>query len=137
MTVTDLLSQLMSATVKFLVTEAGRRIPVVVDGASAARAVEPTLKASRVNVRVTTAADMAVACGALLDDVNAALLTHSGQAALDAAVEGARRRPIGDGGAFGWDRRDGSVAISPLVAATLARFGAATARPRSGAATFV
>ncbi len=122
---------------QFLVAQAGRRLPVVVDGASAARAVEPTLKASRVNVRVTTAADMAVACGALLDDVNAARLTHSGQAALDAAVEGARRRPIGDGGAFGWDRRDGSVAISPLVAATLARFGAATGRVRSGLATFV
>jgi hypothetical protein len=37
-----------------------------------------------------------------------------------------------------WDRRDGSVFISPLVAATLARFGAAQHhRPRTGRATFV
>jgi hypothetical protein len=31
-----------------------------------------------------------------------------------------------------WDRRDGSVFVAPLVAATLARFGAMTAgRPRT------
>ena len=124
------------AAAQFLVTKAGRRIPVLVDGVSSARSLEPTLSASRVRVRVTSAAEMAVACGQFLDGVNAGLVVHSGQGQLDAAVEGARRRPIGDGGAFGWDRRDESVVISPLVAATLARFGAATTRPRSGRATF-
>ena len=121
---------------QFLLAKAGRRIPVIVDGMSSARSLEPTLTAARVQVRVTSAAEMAVACGQFLDGVNAGLVVHSGQAQLDAAVEGARRRPIGDGGAFGWDRRDESVVISPLVAATLARFGAATTRPRSGRATF-
>ena len=57
---------------------------------------------------------------------------------LDAAVAGARRRPIGDAGLWAWDRRDGSVFVAPLVAATLARFGAVTAgRPRSNRAVFV
>ena len=37
-----------------------------------------------------------------------------------------------------WDWRDGSVFVAPLVATTLARFGAVTAgRPRSNRAVFV
>ena len=51
---------------------------------------------------------------------------------------GARRRPIGQAGAFGWDRRDGTVFVAPLVASTLARHGAMIAgRRRTGAACFV
>jgi hypothetical protein len=57
---------------------------------------------------------------------------------LDAAVAGARRRPIGDAGLWAWDRRDLSVFIAPLVAVTLARFGAVTTgKPRSNHAVFV
>ena len=79
-----------------------------------------------------------VACGGFLDDVLAGRLSHAEQPQLNAAVEGARRRPIGDAGAFGWDRRDGAVFVAPLVAATLARFGAVTAgRRKTGAACFV
>jgi hypothetical protein len=51
-------------------------------------------------------------------------LSHPGQAQLDAAVGGARRRPLGDAGLWAWDRRCGSTFLAPLVAATLARFGA-------------
>jgi hypothetical protein len=43
-----------------------------------------------------------------------------------------------DAGLWAWDRRDGSVFVAPLVAVTLARFGAVTAgRPRSNHAVFV
>lgn len=126
---------------QWVVAAAGRRIPVVVDGASPARALEPSLAAQRVSVRVTSAAEMAVACGGFLDDVNGSRLSHGGEgplgSVLAAAVDGARRRAIGDGGAFAWDRRDGSVFLSPLVAVTLARFGASTGRVRTGRATFV
>ena len=62
-----------------------------------------------------------------------ACLSHKDQPQLNAAVEGARRRPIGQAGAYAWDRRDGAVFVAPLVAATLARFGAVTAgRRRTG-----
>jgi hypothetical protein len=44
-------------------------------------------------------------------------LAHPGQAQLDTAVTGARRRPVGDAGLWAWDRRDGSVFVAPLVAA--------------------
>jgi hypothetical protein len=49
-----------------------------------------------------------------------------------------RRSKPGDAGLWAWDRRDGSVFVAPLVAATLARFGAMTAgRPPSNRAVFV
>ena len=62
-------------------------------------------------------------------------LAHPGQAQLDTAVTGARRRPVGDAGLWAWDRRDGSVFVAPLVAVTLAQHGAG--RHRSNHAVFV
>ncbi len=121
---------------QLLVERAGRRIPVVVDGASPAASLVPALQAQKVKTTITTARDMGRACGGFLDDVVAGRLSHSGHPLLDAAVEGARKRPIGDAGAFGWDRSDSAVFVAPLVAASLARFGAVTGR-RSGRATFV
>jgi hypothetical protein len=44
--------------------------------------------------------------------------------ALDAAVAGAAKRPLGD--SWAWARRGLSVDISPLVAVSLARWGHAT-----------
>jgi hypothetical protein len=115
-----------------------RRIPVVIDGASPAATLIPALAAAKVKTVLTTARDMGRAAGGFLDDVNSGRLSHNGEAQLTAAVAGARRRPIGDAGLWAWDRRDGSVFVAPLVAATLARFGAITAgRPRSNRAVFV
>ena len=123
---------------QWLVERAGRRIPVVIDGASAAASLIPALHAQKVKTVVTGARDMGRACGGFLDDVLAGRLSHANQAQLNAAVDGARRRKIGDAGAFGWDRRDRSVLVAPLVAATLARFGAVTAgRRKTGTSCFV
>lgn len=123
---------------EFVAALAGRRIPVVIDGASPAASMVPHLIAQRVKVQTTSARDMANAAGGLLDDALAGRLSHSGQADLDNAVAGARKRPIGDAGQWAWDRRDGSVFVAPLVAVSLARFGAVTAGRRSGgSAVFV
>jgi hypothetical protein len=117
---------------------AGKRVAVVIDGASPAATLIPALAAAKVKTVLTTARDMGRACGGFIDDVTAGRLTHPGQAQLDAAVAGARRRPIGDAGLWAWDRRDGTVFVAPLVAATLARHGAVTAgRPRTNRAVFV
>jgi len=122
---------------EWVVERAGRRSPVVIDGASPAAAMIPHLQARKVKVITTSAQAMAKACGGFLDDVVQARISRTGQPPLDAAVEGCRKRPIGEAGAFGWDRRDGSVVVSPLVAVTLAHFGAVSAgRRRSGRATF-
>ena len=81
---------------------AGKRIPVLIDGASPAATLVAALTVAKVKVLLTTGRDMARACGGFCDDVAAGKLSHAGQPALDAAVAGARRRPIGDAGAFGW-----------------------------------
>jgi hypothetical protein len=121
------------------VTErAGKRIPVVIDSVGPAASLIPALAVAKVRTVVATTRDVVRGCAALVDDVNAGRLSHAGQRDLDAAVSGARKRPVGDAGSWAWDRRDGSVFVAPLVAATLARFGAVTAgRPRTGLATFV
>lgn len=122
----------------FVTERAGRKIAVVVDGSSPAASLIPALTVARVKTVLTTARDMGRACGAFLDDVASGRLSHACQAQLDAAVAGARRRPVGDAGLWAWDRRDGGVFVAPLVACTLARHGAVTAgRPKSNHAVFV
>ena len=72
----------------------------------------------------TSAADMGKACGLFYDDVTAGRLTHAAQPQLDQALAGAKKRNIRDAGAWAWDRKNPETNIAPLVAATLARFGA-------------
>ena len=117
---------------------AGKRVPVVIDGASPAATLIPALAVAKVKTVLTTARDMGRACGGFIDDVSAGRLSHAEQVQLDAAVASARRRPIGDAGLWAWDRRDASTFLAPLVACTLARHGAVTAgRPRTNRAVFV
>lgn len=76
-----------------------------------------------IEVEEVSPAEHAQACGGLLAAIIDATFRHTGQPALDAAVENATRRPYGD--AWAWNRRTASVDISPLVAITLARWAAA------------
>ncbi len=123
--------------VSWLVSSAGRRIPIVVDAASPASSLVPELRARKCNVRVTNAQDMARACGLFEDSVRSDKLSHSGQDSLTNALMGARKRPIRDAGGWGWDRRDPSSVIAPLVACSLALLGAAETRKRvNGGACF-
>jgi hypothetical protein len=80
----------------------------------AAEKVEPVLVSGR---------EMAQACGAFYTAVTdeEPTVRHLGQPELNAAVGGARKRNLAD--AWAWHRRDASVDISPLVAATLAVHG--------------
>jgi hypothetical protein len=121
-----------AAAVSWLSARAGFRIPVLVDSMSPASSLIPGLKVLRARVVATSAGDMAKACGLVYDMAKAGLLRHGGQVALDAAVAGAKKRPIRDAGGWGWDRRDESVNIAPLVAASLAVLGASTVRRKSG-----
>lgn len=121
----------MPSAVQWVWEVARRRTEVLIDGMSPAAAMVPALKGRNVTVRQTTAGDMARACGLLVARANAdePSLTHADrQVALAQAVEGARKRPIGDAGGWGWDRKDPSVDIAPLVAASLALLGAETRR---------
>jgi len=110
---------------------------VVIDGNSPAMALLPELQQAKVKTLVTGARDMATACGGLYDAaMTEGELTHFDQPALNTALASARKRPIGEAGAWGWARKD-TTDITPLVAVTLARHGLMTGkRERSGAATF-
>lgn len=114
-----------AAAVEWLVERAGRRIPVVIDSASPAASMLPALEARKVQVVSGTAPGMAKACGGFFDAAIGDRLTHADQKQLNDAVAGAKKRPIGVAGGWGWDRRDPSVNIAPLVSVTLAHFGAA------------
>jgi hypothetical protein len=74
---------------------------------------------------LVTGRQYAQACGALFDDVTVRRIAHRGQPAFDDAVVAARRRTAGD--AWQWSRPAAGVDPSPLIAATLARWGWANA----------
>lgn len=117
-----------AAAVAWIGSRATRRMPVVIDNASPATGMAPDLKALGLNVVLSTAGDMARWCGLLVNRAAAGTVSHGGQQAVTEALEGARKRPIRDAGGWGWDRRDETVNIAPLVAFTLAVGSAATKR---------
>jgi hypothetical protein len=79
---------------------------------------EPKLLAPVVETKTR---EVAQATGQFYDAVAEQGLSHLDQAPLAAALAGAQKRPLGD--AWAWARRIPSVDISPLVAATLAKWG--------------
>jgi phage terminase large subunit-like protein len=117
----------VAAVVDWLVDRAGRR-PVIIDALSPASALIPDLKALRINVRQSTAGDMVKACGVFENRAKTGTLTHADQPSVNEAVDGGRKRMIRDAGGWGWDRKDPTAQIYPIVAATLALFGASSTR---------
>jgi hypothetical protein len=81
-------------------------------------------EARRLKVPITqpSVPEYASACQSVLDKITRQELGHRGGKALDAAIAGAVKRPIGDGG-WGWARRSATVDVSPLIGATLALWG--------------
>ncbi len=110
-------------------TRRNRRSRVVVQRSSPAGSLAPSMRDRGIVTIDPTAADYAAACGALHDLVTLAGLRHAGQPELDVAVRHARTKPAGD--SWVWNRRTPSVDISPLVAVTLACWGAQQ-KPRAG-----
>jgi phage terminase large subunit-like protein len=80
------------------------------------------------DVVVTLAAasgrDMAIASGQFFDAVmeSSPKLRHTDQPQMNVALSVARKRPLG--GAWAWNRKDATSDITPVVAATLALWGA-------------
>jgi hypothetical protein len=68
------------------------------------------------------AREMSSACAQFLQAATDSRdLRHLGQAEVNAALAGARKRPLGD--SWAWTRKGSGVDISPLVACTLALWG--------------
>lgn len=91
---------------------------VHLDPTGPAGALLPDLQARGVEVYLTGARDMAQACGLFFNAVSDGNLRHLDDPNLNAALEVAQRRPLGD--AWAWARRRSVGDIAPLVAATLA-----------------
>lgn len=99
---------------------------ILCDGASPAAALLRRLEELGLEVEVVSANEHAQACGMLFDLVEQDELRHLGTDELRSAVRGAATRPLGE--AWAWKRTASSADISPLVAVTLAVFGAAARR---------
>lgn len=102
--------------------------PVFLDPKSPAGALLVDLVEAGIVTEDVTPQQHAQACGGLLAavtfDGEGLRFKHTNQPHLNAAVHGATRRVYGD--AWAWSRRNSKVDISPLVAVTLARWGALT-----------
>ena len=94
-------------------------LSVVVDGNGFAGRMN--LEALGLPLQTVDTGTFAGACGGFFDAVVDGTIRHIGQTPLDAAVAAARKRNIGD--TWAWARRVG-LDMTPLVAATLARWGA-------------
>jgi hypothetical protein len=120
-----------AAAIEWIDERTLRRTPIVIDNVSPAAAFIPELKRRGKNVISSSAWDMGKACGLAVARAKAGTVTHGAQDSVTEALKGARKRPIRDAGGWGWDRRDETVNIAPLVAWTLAVFGAVSQRRRT------
>jgi len=94
---------------------------VVVDEVGPAGSLVAPLEAAELEVVKPSTRARAAADSGLFDAVVQGSLRYVPRPALDAAVAGAAKRPLGD--SWAWARRGLSVDISPLVAVSLARWG--------------
>lgn len=95
---------------------------VVVDERSPAASLLDEFAKVKVKVTTTSARDMAKACGQFYDGVMDARLKHTDQPQVNVALSVAGKRPLGD--AWAWNRKNSNADITPLVAETLALWGA-------------
>jgi hypothetical protein len=95
---------------------------VVCDGFGPAAAIANRLDDAGITIRRMDSGDYGKACGLFVDMVGEKTMRHLGQTELDAAIRGARARPLID--RWAWSRTKSTINISPLVAATLALWSA-------------
>jgi hypothetical protein len=102
-----------------------RPICVVIDEKSAAAMFIQDLRNRGVRVETANTSNLAEATaqfyGRTLPD--SLTIRHPGQAVLNAAMSGAKKRDLGGDGAWAFTRRDVTVDVSPLIAVTLAAWG--------------
>lgn len=103
---------------------------VAYDPSGPANWIKPKIEAAGVKTLEVSGRAMGQACSAMDADVNARSVAVRRHPDLEAAVRSAVKKPQGD--VWVWDRRDGSVDVSPLVAVTLAWWAAAQAQPVEG-----
>lgn len=94
---------------------------LVIDRTDPAMALVPDLLAADIEPETTSAAQKVAACGGFYQDAIDHKLAHTGDPLLGEAISAAGRREV-KGGGWAWQ----GFGISPLEAATLARWGLLT-----------
>lgn len=97
-------------------------VAVVLDAVGPAGSLMPDLLAAGVRVVSTNMRDFSAACVRFYDAVGQGTVTHRRQPVLTLAVGAARTRKLGE--SWAWARSTTAVDISPLVAVSLALWGA-------------
>jgi len=96
---------------------------IICDGNGPAASLIGPLAKAGIDVKVTATKELAQACGGIYDAFEEETAHHLDQEEVNAAIKGAAKRPLQD--AWAWSRKSSAVDISPLVAVTLALWGAA------------
>lgn len=96
-------------------------VGIDVAGQSPAAVLERPLTRAGIPLHRFDLADVTGSAADLVAAVKAGTVRHVPHPAIDAAIAGARRRLL-TGGAWSWDRRDAATDVSPLEAATFARW---------------
>jgi len=103
------------------------KAPVVIDRGGPAASAIPKLEQFGAKVRMIPISELCSACGDFFDAAHHNQLTHRGDYRLTDAVASASKRKVGD--RWVWRRR-AEADISPLMAATMARWGVTTGASR-------
>jgi hypothetical protein len=99
------------------------KCPVIIDRSNPAASVLPRLDKANVKNRLIPLPEYASACGDLYDAVTSHRLSHQGDYRLTDAVTAATKRKVGN--RWVWLPRGGAD-LTPLEAATIARWGVLT-----------
>jgi hypothetical protein len=97
-------------------------VAVVCDSLGPAASLLTQCSKHGVDVTMTSAREYAQGCEVFFDTLEQQALRHLGTRELSAALKGAATRSLGD--AWAWSRKSSGIDISPLVACTLALWGA-------------
>lgn len=103
---------------------------IVIDGKSGAQSLVEELRRRKVGkmaVCTPSTGDVVSAASMMLNAVREKSITHYDQPALNAAVENAEKRMIGNAGGFGFKGYD-DTDVTPLEASSLALWGAMTTK---------
>lgn len=107
-----------------LLNERQKPAAILCSAAGAASSLIPELEDLGIAVIPVGAADEARACGLLYDAVIQRTVRQRNSEQIGAAVKGATKRPLMD--SWAWNRKGAAADITPLVAGTLALWGANT-----------
>jgi phage terminase large subunit-like protein len=94
---------------------------VVLDDAGPAGELVQPLRLAGIEVHTIGTRGLVQACGGLYSAVRDGTITHMGDPIMLKALKAAAKRELGD--AWAWGRKASASDITPLVAATIARWG--------------